>query len=146
MKIIAKSGPWLPLLLAGVLICASAYLAQAESRAIKPLKEWRGRVDNARGQQAPVRGYLVNQGKLDKLWAAWQIPGKAPKVDFKTQLVLVRTCNCSQVSLIPLLNEKGNLQIQVTMTKDITADTAYIMVLIPRQGIQTIEEKPLEAN
>lgn len=141
-----KPRQWLRLLLVGVMICASASLALAEYRAIKPLKVWRGRVDNALGAQAPARGYIANQGELAKLWAAWQIPGKCPWVDFKTQLVLVRTCNCSQISLAPLLNEKGNLQIQVTITKDITPDTAYVMVLIPRQGIRTVEGKPLEAD
>lgn len=118
-------------------------MAQAEVREIKPLKEWRGRVSNASGKKAPGRGYLASQAELDKLWAAWHIPGTSPKVDFKTRLVLIRTCNCSHISITSLLNQQGNLHIQVTVTKDITEDTAYVLVLIPRRGIRTVEGKPL---
>ncbi|MDD2900929.1 MAG: hypothetical protein PHU44_00670 [Syntrophales bacterium] len=128
------------------MICALAYSALAESRAVKPLQEWRGRIDNASVGLAPARGYFANQGELDRLWAAWRIPGPCPKVDFKTQLMLVRTCNCSQISVAPLLKEKGNLQVQVTITKDLREDTGYILVLIPRQGIRSIDGKPLEAD
>ena len=146
MRISAKFGYWLPLLLAGVLICTSAYLALAESNAIKPLKEWRGRIDNAGSRLAPARGYFINQSELAKLWAAWRIAEPCPKVDFKTQLVLVRTCPCSHISIAPLLDDKGNLHVQVTITKDLREDTGYILVLIPRQGIRTVEGKPLEAD
>ena len=48
-------------------------------------------------------------------------------VDFKTQLVLVRTCNCSIISIAPMLDDRGDLNIQVTMTKDIRPDAAYVM-------------------
>jgi hypothetical protein len=137
---------WLRLLLIASLLCLPVSAAWAEGRVIKPLQEWRGRVDNARGAQAPRRGYFATQAELDKLWAAWQIPGKSPKVDFVTRLVLVRTCNCSLISIAPFLSEQGDLQIQVTITKDLREDTGYIMVLIPRQGIKTVAGKPLEAD
>jgi hypothetical protein len=67
-------------------------------------------------------------------------------VDFKTQLVLVRTCRCSRISIAPLLDDRGDLNIQVTMTKDIRPDAAYVMVLIPRQGIRTVAGKPLRGS
>ena len=41
------------------------------------------------------------------------------------------------------LSEQGDLQIQVTITKDLRDDTAYVMLLIPRQGIRTVEGKPI---
>jgi len=118
-------------------------MAQAEVREIKPLKEWRGRVESSLKKKAPARGYLATQEDLDKLWAAWKITGKSPKVDFKTRLVLVRTCNCSHISITPLLNERGDLHAQVTVTKDITEDAAYVLVLIPRRGIRSVEGKPM---
>lgn len=134
---------WLLAMLISGLLCLSTTLAQAEGREIKPLKQWRGRVDNSLQEGEPLRGYIANQPKLDKLWAAWRIPGAKPMVDFKTQLVLVRTCNCSNISIAPLLNEQGDLHIQVTVTKDLREDTAYVIVLIPHQGIRTVEGKPL---
>jgi len=143
MKINTESWQWLWLLLAGVMICASVSLAQAEGREIKPLKEWRGRIDRFIPYGNPGGDYIASQAELDKFWTAWQIPEKKPVVDFKTQLVLVRTCNCSLISIAPLLNEQGDLKVQVTITKDLRKDTAYVMVLIPRQGIRTVEGKPI---
>ena len=107
------------------------------------MKEWGGRIARFLTAPEPARGYLASQAELDKLWKEWQIPGKSPRVDFKTRLVLVRTCNCSSISIDPLLNDQGDLKIQVTITKDLREDTAYVMVLIPRQGIRTVEGKPI---
>ncbi|MCX5891381.1 MAG: hypothetical protein NTW80_00065 [Deltaproteobacteria bacterium] len=132
------------LLLIGALLCLSVSMAQAEEREIRPLQQWRSRVNSVMGAQAPAGGFIVGQEELDKLWIAWQIPGNKPAVDFKTQLLLVRTCNCSLISVAPLLNDQGDLHIQVTVTKDIREGTAYVIVLIPRHGIKTIEGKPLE--
>jgi hypothetical protein len=129
-----------------MIICSSASWVHGEVREIKALKEWRGRVDNATGAKAPARGYLIDQGELDRLWAAWHIPADKPTVDFKTRLVLVRTCNCSHISIAPHLNEQGDLHIQVTITKDLREDTGYVLVLIPRRGIRTIDGKPLEVD
>jgi hypothetical protein len=142
----SKSRQLFLLILIGILICSSTSLAKADGREIKPLKEWPGRVDNASAAQVPARGYFANQGELDKLWAAWHIPGESPKVNFKTHLVLVRTCNCSHISVAPLLTYQGDLQVRVTITKDLREDTGYVLALIPRQGIHTVEGKPLEAD
>jgi hypothetical protein len=65
-------------------------------------------------------------------------------VDFHTEVLLVATCTCSVITLSPRLDEKGDLGLGVTMTKDLTPDVAYIMALVPRQGILTVEGKPLE--
>jgi hypothetical protein len=125
------------------LLCLTAALAQADARSIKPLKEWRGRVASIPPKGAPARPYLVNQAELDKLWSVWHLPGKSPEVDFKTRQVLLGSCTCSHISITPLLNEQGDLHIQVTTTKDITNDVGYHIILIPRRGIRTIDGKPL---
>jgi len=126
------------------LLCLSASLAQAEGRTIKPLKEWRGRMARFLVAPEPARGYLASQAELAKLWQEWQIPGECPQVDFKTNLVLVRTCNCSIITIAPRLNDQGDLQILATNTKDLRDDTAYVLALIPRQGIHTVAGQPLK--
>jgi hypothetical protein len=138
-----ESGKWLRLMLICGLLCLSASTTQAATREIQPLKEWRGRIERSLQSAAPAQGYLASQAELDRLWAAWRIDGDKPGVDFKTQLLLARTCNCSIISIAPLLDDRGDLNIQVTMTKDIRPDAAYVMVLIPRQGIRTIAGKPI---
>jgi hypothetical protein len=137
---------WLWLLLIGGLLCLSVSVTQAAAREIQPLKEWRGRIEKSLQPAAPAQGFLTNQADLDRLWEAWHIPGAKPVVDFKTQLLLVRTCNCSIIWIAPRLDDRGDLKIQVTVTKDIRPDAAYVMVLIPRQGIRTVEGKPLKVD
>ena len=141
-----NSRHWLWLLVAISLIWTSVSLAQAAEQEIKPLKEWQGRIDRGLQKAKPARGFISSQAELDRLWTAWQIPGDKPPVDFKAQVLLVGTCNCSRIWLSPLLNDQGNLNPQVIVTKDLREDTAYIVVLIPRRGVRTIAGKPLEAN
>jgi hypothetical protein len=133
-------------MLMGVMLFLSASAAQANERPIQALKEWRGRIDRGLQSAAPAPGFLATQEELDRLWAAWRLDGNKPVVDFKTQLLLVRTCNCSIISIAPLLDDRGDLKIQATMTKDIRPDAAYVIVLISRQGISTVAGKPLGAN
>lgn len=141
-----KSGSilWLGLLLISALFFLEALPLQAAGREIKPLKEWRGRVAPALQWTHPARGFPVNQEEVDRLWAAWQISDK-PTVDFQTQLLLVGTCTCSHITLHPRLDDQGDLTVGVTMTKDLTEDAAYVIFLVPRQGVRTIKGKPFEA-
>lgn len=138
-----KSNPCRWLLLICALLCWSVPVAQADDREIKPLQQWRGRIESFLTAPEPARGYLLSQAEMDELWQEWQLPGKSPQVDFKNQIVIVRTCNCSHIFIVPLLSESGDLQVQMTMTKDLREDTAYVMVLIPRQGIRTVDGKPI---
>jgi hypothetical protein len=140
----SSSVSWLCLLLISALIFLEAPPLQAAGQEIKPLKEWRGRMAPALQWTHPARGILINQEEVDRLWAAWRISDK-PAVDFKTQLLLVGTCTCSHITLHPRLDDKGDLTVGVTMTKDLTEDAAYVIFLVPRQGVRTIKGKPFEA-
>ena len=139
-----NSVPWLCLALIGAFFSLFASPLQAAGQEIKPLKEWRGRMEQALQWTHPARGFLINQEEVDRLWAAWQISDK-PAVDFKTQLLLVGTCTCSHITLHPRLDDKGDLTVGVTMTKDLREDAAYVIFLVPRQGVRTIKGKPFEA-
>ncbi|MBM4273213.1 MAG: hypothetical protein FJ134_01960 [Deltaproteobacteria bacterium] len=135
---------WLFLILISSLLFLLAPMAAADSREIKPLKEWKGRMDNSLAREYPVRkNFLATQEELDKLWAEWRLPHDKPAVDFKTHLVLVGNCPCSLITMAPRLDDGGNLTLGVTVTKDLREDLAYIIVLIPRQGIRSVEGKPL---
>jgi len=102
--------------------------APAQGREIKPRQKWSGRLEKSLESQHPLKkNHLASQGELEA-----------------TEVLLVATCTCSVITLSPRLDEKGDLGLGVTMTKDLTPDVAYIMALVPRQGILTVEGKPLE--
>jgi hypothetical protein len=141
-----KSLTWLWLMLIGSFLLGAVSWAQAaDLPEIQPLRKWSGRMERDLRWAYPARGFLINQEELDRLWADWRIAGEKPRVDFATQMVLVRTCTCSHITLHPRLDPQGDLTIGVTITKDLTQDAGYVIFLIPRQGVRTVEGKPLEA-
>jgi len=134
---------WLLVILIGGLAFLSESLYAVGGREIKPLKQWSGRLERSLWRNHPAKNVLTSQAELDKLWAAWRLPQDKPAVDFQTQLLLVATCTCSIISVSSRLDDAGNLTLGVTITKDLAEDAAYIIALLPRQGIRTVEGKPL---
>jgi hypothetical protein len=141
MKLTCKT--WLVLAIIGSFLRLSVCWATGGDREIKPVKQWRGRTAWSLVRNYPVKNFLSSQKELNELWTAWRLPGEPPSLDFRTHILLVATCTCSHITVSPCWHDGGNLTMGVTITKDLTPDAAYIMALIPRAGIRTVEGKPL---
>ena len=101
-------GKWLRLMLVGGLLCLLVSETQAATREIQPLKEWRGRIERSLQQAALDQGYLTNQADLDRLRANWRIDGDKPTGwTARHSWCLVRTCNCSIISIAPCWTRPG---------------------------------------
>jgi hypothetical protein len=133
--------------LAFVLLPAVLLLAPGPGDAtpVKPLMQWTGRVkDKDLLKLAPARGYLSHEKDLEKLWKAWDIKEKMPAVDFTKELILVAAARSSSLSVSSKLDESGDLRITTVVTADLRPDFGYVIVLIPRAGVKTINGKPIE--
>ncbi len=88
-----------------------------------------------------------------KLWNAWR--GKPtetpPKVNFDEQLVLVVTSRAAKGAVRATLNDKGNLVVVLgdplveAVQKKAGGGWYYALAVIPREGIKTINGKPVKA-
>jgi hypothetical protein len=133
---------WIAVLGAWAVIVLLAPAVQAEKTKVKAVKEWTGSVDDEKlAKEAP--NCITNAKQLAKLWKTWKIQGKAPKVNFKKELVVVITVSGSKVNLSANLDEKGNLQVLGFGTRDLVPGFRYVIATVPRKGVITVNGKEL---
>jgi hypothetical protein len=151
--------PWCVGVLAVPILSTWSGLAPAQVREPFPVvivKEWHGTLPgdkNALRKLAPRTGYILDQKSWSALWSAWR-GGKAPQVNFQTQFVVVGTVRgatspdgkTNKVTVGqggPLLARKGNLPLQFAGFDMETPGFAYILAIVQRAGVTSIDGKPL---
>jgi hypothetical protein len=116
----------------------------AKGKPVKPLKQWSGSVDDLSLQKAAPE-IIVAAPELEKLWQAWKVSGPAPKVDFAQKLVVVTTTRGSRLRFGATLDEKGNLQVAGMATRDLRPGFRYVIAVVNREGVKTVNGKELTA-
>lgn len=130
------------------LLLASALPLQAgpaKGKAIKPLKQWSGSVDDLSLMNAAPE-VVLSAPELEKLWQAWKVSGPVPKVDFDKKLVLVLTTRGSILRFAATLDDKGNLQVGGLATRDLRPGFRYVIAVVSREGVKTVNGKELAAG
>jgi hypothetical protein len=93
---------------------------------------------------SPATGYIANEKEFQHVWKAWRPDEKAPAIDFEKEVVLVGvTPGPNRVSLVPKLDEKGDLHISLRTNLVEGKGFGYGMVTVKREGIKTIKGKPV---
>jgi hypothetical protein len=130
------------MLMSLAVVAVSASGARAEKKAMKLEREWHGSVENEKlAKDAPA--YIVDAKALEKLWKEWNIQGKAPKVDFKTELLIVTTTSGSKLRLSARLDDKGNLEVLGMTTRDLRPGFRYMIASVSREGVKAVNGKKL---
>lgn len=129
------------------LLLASALPLQAappKGKQIKPLQQWSGSVDELSLLKGAPEVILTAKG-LEKVWQAWKVPDPMPQVDFAKELVLVLTTRGSILRFGATLDDQGNLQVLGLATKDLRPGFRYVIAVVSREGVKTINGKELAA-
>lgn len=139
-SILAMSGA---LLLAGMILNTGNAQERSE---LKAAQHWGGILnDDASIKDAPKTGFLTTQEAFEKLWDAWGLDGKAPKVDFKKQLIFVQLAIGPNIPATGYsLDKKGNLTASSTQTGLGGFGFGYGIDVLDRTGIKSYQGKPLE--
>ncbi len=115
--------------------------------AVELLRTWNGEVKLELRKEAPEDGYVVSQEKWEKLWKAFRGNEEVPKVDFKSELVLVAVGkDPNRISIRAENDGKGDLSVQAisTLMGFMNPTTCrYQFAVIRRTGIKTIDGKPI---
>jgi hypothetical protein len=127
------------------LVLAAVAIAEDESKKVPILQKWSGKIKDERLQkESPNTGYINNATSFAKLWKAWRPDDKVPEINFKEEIVVVATAaGPNDVTVIPQLNEKGNLAILARGTLVEGPGFAYQIAVIKRAGIKTIKGKEI---
>jgi hypothetical protein len=128
------------LLIAAVLLVVPP--AQAQKKAVKLNQEWSGSVEDE-GLLKGAPECITTAAGFEKLWKRWKLPGKAPGVDFDRELVVITTTSGSKLSLIPQLDEKGNLETLGMATSDFRPGFRFVIGVVSKENVKTVNGKKL---
>lgn len=98
--------------------------------------------DEALKKEAPESGVIVSAKAWEKLAKAWGIKDPA-KVDFDKEILLVATTVGSRLNLGSKLDDKGDLRVVALATRDLRPGFRYAIKSVSKEGIKTVDGKPL---
>ncbi len=125
------------------LMIGNLVYSQSQLRPVVILKEWHGRV-NSTNDYGPAT-YIDNIADLKMLWTKWVLKDPFPKINFKSELVLVCYAYASTATFKdPQVDDRGDLKPNIVVTPDIQPSLAYTICLIKRDGITSIGGKSIE--
>jgi hypothetical protein len=108
----------------------------------KPTVELSGSIDDESLQkEAPASGVVASQKAWEKLAKAWGIKD-SPKVDFSKELLIVGTWKGSSFDIEPAVKD-GDLTVRAGGTKDLRPGFRWKVKSVKRDGIKTVNGKPL---
>jgi hypothetical protein len=109
----------------------------------KPTVELSGSLDNfGLATQAPPGGVIVTAREWQRLSEAWVIKNP-PKVDFDKEFLVVATTQAGKLVLNTKLNENGDLLAKALDNGDIQSGFRYAVLSVKRDGVKTVNGKPL---
>ena len=126
-----------------VLTVAGVPEAAAQKKKVEVTKTWNGSVeDDKLMKDAPAT--IVSQKGLDAIWKTWKVAGDAPKVDFTKDLVVAVYSVGSKLNLAGAnLDDKGNLDVLGFGTRDIRPGFRYVLGVVSKAGVKTVNGKEL---
>ena len=81
---------------------------------------------------------------LQAVWKAWMIEGDVPKVDFTKDIVVAVYSVGSKLNMAGAnLDDKGNLDVLGFGTRDIRPGFRYVLGVVSREGVKTVNKKDL---
>jgi hypothetical protein len=118
--------------------------------ALKPVQHWGGLIKESGKKSAAPKskfgvGYLTNQDAFEKLFDAWGLKEKPPKIDFKKQIVFVQTSDGPNLpKAFYTLDAAGKLTAEFKQTEKGGPGFGYSIDVLDRTGIKSYQGKPLE--
>jgi hypothetical protein len=127
--------------LAGFAVAAVAPHAAAQKRKVEITKKWSGSVED---EKAIKPECLTSAKGLEAVWKAWKIEGDVPKVDFtKNIVVAVYSVGSKLIMAGASLDDNGNLTVLGLGTRDFRPGFRYVLGVVRREGVKTVNKKDL---
>ena len=113
---------------------------------IKPTEQFSGTNKlNPLRSMAPKNGVILDNAAFQNLWAAWQPTKPLPSVDFKNHFVIVEIVDGPNNVFTNkmILSNSGDLKYAVASTRMAGEGFGYVMLIIPKTGIKSVNGKPI---
>jgi hypothetical protein len=127
--------------LVATVVAITAPLASAERKKVEVTKKWSGSVDNEKASKPEV---ITSQKGLEAVWKEWKIKGDAPKVDFTKNIVVAVYSPGSKLNLGgATLDDKGDLTVLGFGSRDLRPGFRYVLGVVSKEGVKTVNKKKL---
>jgi len=128
--------------LAGFVLAATSGPAAAqEKKKVEVTKTWSGSVADEKAMKPEV---ITSAKGLEAVWKAWKAEGDVPKVDFDKNIVVAVYNSGSKLNLAgATLDDKGDLQVLGMGTRDLAPGFRYVLGVVSKEGIKTVNKKEL---
>jgi len=104
-------------------------------------KKWSGSVEDEKAMKPEC---ITSAKGLKAVWKAWMIEGDVPKVDFTKDIVVAVYSVGSKLNMAGAnLDDKGNLDVLGFGTRDIRPGFRYVLGVVSREGVKTVNKKDL---
>jgi hypothetical protein len=99
--------------------------------------------DPALEKEKPASGLVTSAAEFTRLWTAWFGKEKLPTIDFEKQVIIVTTSTRARIHGLHLIDNKGDVQVFVGLILGAPEECSYGLLAVDREGIKTIQGKPL---
>jgi hypothetical protein len=112
-----------------------------EKKKVAIAEKWSGSVEN----EAVMKPECITSAKsLAAVWKAWKVKGEVPKIDFTKNIVVAVYSVGSKLDLAKVtLDDVGNLDVVGLGTSDFGPGFRYVLGLVSRDGVITLNKKDL---
>jgi hypothetical protein len=115
--------------------------AVAQGKKVEITKTWSGSVEDEKAMKPEC---ITSAKGLEAVWKAWKIAGDVPKVDFTKNIVVAVYSAGSKLNMAGAnLDDKGNLDVLGVGTRDIRPGFRYVLGVVSREGVKTVNKKDL---
>jgi hypothetical protein len=127
--------------LAGLAFAAVAPPAAAQKKKVEITQKWSGSV----ADEKAIKPECITSAKgLEAVWKAWKIAGDVPKVDFTKAIVVAVYSGGSKLNMAGAnLDNNGDLTVLSLGTRDIRPGFRYVLGVVSREGVKTVNKKEL---
>lgn len=133
---------WLIIIaIAGVVFAAWPSEAAAQKKKVEIGKKWSGSVEDEKLKQPEC---ITSAKGLEAAWKAWKVAGEMPKVDFTKDMIVAVYSVGSNLNMAGAdLDDKGNLNVLGFGTRDIRPGFRYVLGVVSKEGVKTVNGKEL---
>jgi hypothetical protein len=115
--------------------------ALAQKKKVEITKKWSGSVADEKAIKPEV---ITSAKTLEAVWKAWKIEGDVPKIDFTKDIIVAVYSVGSKLNIAGAnLDEKGNLDVLGFGTSDFGPGFRYVLGVVSREGVKTVNKKEL---
>ena len=126
---------------AGLALAAVPPRAAAQANKVEITRKWSGSVEDEKA----IKPECITSAKgLEAVWKDWKIEGDVPKVDFTKDIVVAVYSVGSKLNMAGAnLDDKGDLTVLGLGTRDIRPGFRYVLGVVSREGVKTVNKKDL---